>query len=86
MIRDFDTLIEMSSFNLVEHYSRDGTMKGTKIEASNGGKDDIVMAIAGFFIVRNQKTTLVEGTLAKYDALSWLNNMPNSDKGGFIEW
>lgn len=61
MIRDYDTLCEMEAFQLVEHVDRyTGNVSRAKQEASGGAHDDLVMALAAFFLVRDQQTTLRE--------------------------
>lgn len=54
MINDFDTICEMETF-----INRERTYMGKtmfKIEASGNNHDDLVMALAGYYIVRNQQT------------------------------
>lgn len=59
MVRDYDTLAEMEAFQLVEHLDRaTGNVSRAKQEASGGKHDDLVMALAAFFLVRHQQTTL----------------------------
>ncbi len=59
IINDYDTICEMESFQLVEHRDKDGKVVRAKQEAAGGAHDDLVMAFAGFFFVRNQQTALI---------------------------
>lgn len=66
MINDYETLSQMESFQRIEKIS--GTGKSTfKAEASGGNKDDLVMALAGFFEVRGQQTALLTKEHARLD-------------------
>lgn len=57
IIADFETLSEMESFEIVEHYDKTGKLKRSKPEANGGAHDDLVMACAGFFLVRGSRQT-----------------------------
>lgn len=58
MINDYETLSQMESFQRVERVGAYG--KSTfKDEATGGNKDDLVMALAGYFEVRGQQTALL---------------------------
>ena len=59
IVRDYDTLCEMESFQLVEHVNKDGQVTRSKQEAAGSAHDDLVMAFAAFYLVRNQQTTLL---------------------------
>jgi hypothetical protein len=58
MIRDYDTICEMESFQLVEHTDKEGNVTRSKQEAAGGSHDDLVMAFAAFYIVRSQQTAI----------------------------
>ena len=58
-INDYDTLCEMESFQLVERLNRDGDVTSSKQMAAGSAHDDLVMAMAAFYLVRNQQTALV---------------------------
>lgn len=60
MIRDYDTICEMETFQNVEHVDRNGNVVSVKQEAAGGAHDDLVMALAAFFLVRNQQTALIQ--------------------------
>lgn len=59
VVADYDTLCEMESFQLVERFDRDGNVTSAKQEAAGGAHDDLVMALAAFYLVRNQQTAMV---------------------------
>lgn len=54
-ISDYDTICEMESFQLNEHFDKDGNVTRAKQEATGGAHDDLVMAWAAFYIVRQQQ-------------------------------
>ena len=66
IIKDYDTICEMETFQLVEHFDREGNVTSAKQEAAGGSHDDLVMSLAAFFLVRNQQTALVEEQLAPH--------------------
>ena len=59
IVRDYDTLCEMESFQLVEHVDKEGKVTRSKQEAAGSAHDDLVMAFAAFFLVRQQQTALI---------------------------
>ena len=60
MISDYDTICEMESFQLVEHLDKDGNVTRAKQEAAGGAHDDLVMAMAAFYLVRTQQSAIVD--------------------------
>lgn len=60
MIKDYDTICEMESFQLVEHFDKDGQVTRSKQEAAGGSHDDLVMSLAAFYVVRSQQTSIPE--------------------------
>ncbi len=60
MINDYETICEMECFQNVEHFDRDGNITSSKQEAAGGAHDDLVMALAAFYLVRNQQTSLIQ--------------------------
>ena len=71
MINDFDTICQMETFSNVEHVSKDGRVT-YKIEASGGNHDDLVMAMAGYYIVRNQQSFLPKRDISRIKEASKL--------------
>lgn len=82
-INDYETICEMESFQRIEHFDREtGQVNRVKQEAVGGSHDDLVMALCGFFIARNQQTTLLESEMNnKFDFL----NKKKSDNRSFEE-
>lgn len=60
MIKDYDTICEMESFQLVERFDKEGNLTRSKQEAAGGAHDDLVMAMAAFYVVRSQQTSIPE--------------------------
>lgn len=56
MIVDYNTVCEMEEFQLVEKRDRNGNVVSAKQEAVGGAHDDLVMAYAAFYVVRNQQS------------------------------
>lgn len=57
MIKDYNTLVQMETFQNVEHVDKNG--KSTfKIEATQGNHDDLVTSLMAFFLVRNQQEVI----------------------------
>ena len=74
MVKDYDTICEMESFQLVpQHFDKDGNATKWKQEAAGGSHDDLVMAFAAFYLVRNQQTALI----------SEVENKPSGEKKTF---
>ena len=58
MIRDYDTICEMESFQIVERYDGQGNLTSSKQQAAGGKRDDLVMALAAFYHVRGQQSAV----------------------------
>ncbi|MCK9449444.1 MAG: hypothetical protein M0Q41_10770 [Bacteroidales bacterium] len=58
MINDYETLSQMESFQRIERTTALGKTT-SKVEATSGNKDDLVMSLAGFYLVREQQTALL---------------------------
>lgn len=63
MINDYHTILEMESFQTVSHV-RNGTII-KKDEAQSGKHDDLVLAFAGFYLVREQQTATIQESEAE---------------------
>jgi len=58
IVSDYDTLCEMESFQVVERFDSEGNVTSSKQEASGGAHDDLVMALAAFYLVRGQQSAV----------------------------
>jgi hypothetical protein len=61
MIRDYETLCQMETFQRVEHTSKTGS-KTYKDEAIHGEHDDLVMTCCAFYVVRVQQSAVKIGS------------------------
>ncbi len=60
MVKDYDTICEMESFQVVERFDREGNLTSSKQEAAGGAHDDLVMALAAFYLVRTQQRATID--------------------------
>lgn len=59
-INDYGTLCQMETFQKVDRTDSKGNVVQSKEEATAGNHDDKVMALAAYFIVRNQQTFVID--------------------------
>ena len=88
-INDYETICEMEAFQLLEHRDREtGQVTRIKQEAVGGKHDDLVMALAGFFLVRNQQTTLLESEIKQknYNMFKKTDNRSYEEREFGIRW
>ena len=88
-INDYETICEMEAFQLLEHRDREtGQVTRIKQEAVGGKHDDLVMALAGFFLVRNQQTTLLESEIKQknYNMFKKTDNRSYEEREFGIKW
>ena len=86
MINDYETLLEMEAFQIVKN----GTTGKEKAEANGNSHDDLVMALCGIFLIRDNQSFLpnikTETKHKEWNPLDCIEIQKPKRKGVFIEW